>query len=434
MFLVNPLFMISGVVGIIPERRYIKIERSCWNTMVGLIWKQKINISELNEFKELCYTVYIKYMNTKDVDFHFWNEQLARYQGIDNVQVLEAFGHNDTRKEVVIEVQNEAYGFKEEYLADPSSIDPVNFTSEVRHLVKRSDNLKEVDQKILQAFNYEVCYSPFSEAVINTIGFGNFKNIVLRIYKDGSFKFHNSLEYEYFKNNLALLRFIIKQRIACWDTECKQELHYGYLCDVCQTYNMHNHHSKYDRDFYEEHENMVIWFDAKGILNTDFKDLKYELRHFEVYNKSSNEILSLTINSRQDVRQIIFNNKLIAEMDDKRNEDVQYIEYLNTGQGVGFALTICEEEKKLVEYYLDKKYNFELEDIFFSYRKRSIMFRDVINNDTFDNYLNENGSLKEAALTIRNSHKPAFLRNSSKETRLNFGGFGSNLGNRYFGT
>lgn len=234
MYLINPFFFISNVIYIIPERNYILIEKSCWNTMIHLVFKRrKPSPALLRSFKHLCYTVYVTYMGTGRIDYQFFNSQLSLLQDKEA-----EFAEWKSRNQLTVPVNAHAVEVevKEETFFDDEYIKEEDFTTMKLLTEEQQVNLGNVislrsglETKLNEMINFYLSYSPETANLVNFIGFGRIVSLFRTLMGCGELVFSNIYEHQFF----SLVPEIVSRVCRTFKRD------WFFYCDLCKTINKH---------------------------------------------------------------------------------------------------------------------------------------------------------------------------------------------------
>jgi len=249
MYLVNPLYFISNVVYINVERRYIYIERRCWNTMVNLIWKTRHpELHEVRQLKELCYDVYVKYMENQSVDFQYFNSQVAKFQieefnfealGLTDPEVVE----EEKPKEVVF--NEESCLYVEEYINEKNTLDlPL---PEKQKLLKYNSQKEHFIKDVELFLNYMLSSNIETESLVNLVGYARAKSIFQIIFQSHRYILNNNYEKLLVKQGFkfGLAKALIKATsyqdcLNCQSSaKCNNHISVVFMCSICEGVNCH---------------------------------------------------------------------------------------------------------------------------------------------------------------------------------------------------
>lgn len=270
MILINAWFFLTNVIYINTNRHYIFIEKSCWNTMVHLIWKRrKPKLDELQHFKNICYDVYLEFSISGKVNHNLFNNSIKQYQ-------LQQFNFDEyttttvqEQKDVVI--NNETNHIQEDYLNESSKPDLTN--KQLNHVLKLSNRLNDFEEDIKLFINHQKSTSVFFDALMDVVGFGRILTIFKILLQSGSIKLHNI--YEFRVVELAFHYGLHKSIIDATNYAdcdgcnkwCDMHIRYFNLCEDCLMVNQHKRIDKNkDIPLDERICKKYTWFGKQGII------------------------------------------------------------------------------------------------------------------------------------------------------------------------
>jgi len=247
MFLINAWFFITNVIYIDCDKEYIFIERSCWNTMVHLLWKKRKPIPyELQAFKTVCYQIYLQFSNTGKIDHKLFNTTIKNIQmeQFNFAPGDESYSRTivDPSKDVITNDQTE---FNCDSYLDNSV--PELSSNSLSIMTELSHKLGDFEYELDLFINYMKSLSVGYDALTMIVGFGRIKSIFKILLLEGKIKLHNEYEYQvvefamYYGIGSKIISMLNYSNCESCDksNNCDNHIRYFMICKECNTVNCH---------------------------------------------------------------------------------------------------------------------------------------------------------------------------------------------------
>jgi len=284
MYLFNPLYVISNVIFIEPERSYILIEKKCWNSLIGRIFKGKRPSSkEIWTLKSISYGLYVIYISTGNVESEKFNFQIAKLQGVEEyVHKVDLKVEGFLSEQVDIKFEEEGFFSESEILPDKVEIiDPHPLIKNIEEdkilnqTQVQSKRNEEMEEEIRSLLNLNMNLSLSQAKIISSIGYGRILSLFRNLSSSGTIRFSNDLEKYFFLSNETIIYSYlnISQKNHSVNI-CPQ--FFLYYCDECNMVNDHfNLHVNIKADPHtqeriDSHSKSVSAWNKFGRLSNDW--------------------------------------------------------------------------------------------------------------------------------------------------------------------
>lgn len=274
MFIINVWFFITNVIYIDTDREYIYIERSCWNTIVHLLWKRKRPTSmELVEFKKSCYQIYFQFVNSGKANQIQWNSIIKKIQ-LENASTTYP-NQEQPKEDRVITNDYTEYEFDQYY----SNEKPDLPSSSLDYILNVASKINNYDQEIETFINYLKSESLYYDSLVITVSFPRIKTILHNLLSKGDIKLHNKYEFAviemaFYFGFARIIIDILDYNCTTCSSECTNHIRYFYLCRNCYTVNCHKKYFDKNIPIDQRQCDNTIWFDRSGKL-IQSNDIKF---------------------------------------------------------------------------------------------------------------------------------------------------------------
>lgn len=267
---INPYYLFSNVVFINIPKKFIFLEKRCWDMIHGLIFQNKLSTpTQRKKLRTLFYEAYYDYVYHRvPVDVFKFNQQIFFIYGHFNFSQssndLSIITDNDG--DVILHSDNPYY---QETNDDATIKIEDEEISDVLVKYQHANVDQSIEDRLNVLINYYINKSNEIATLVDFYGFNRLRNNLKKFLFQYSLRFFDELDIFFIKltiNDTAKLRNRIHNK------------EYFYLCKNCKSINQHKKNFKRPRVTYGQisqpeptcYSHDMMWFDSSGLMKLTY--------------------------------------------------------------------------------------------------------------------------------------------------------------------
>lgn len=282
----NPYYILSHVIYINVDRRFIHIEKDVYLTIHSLIFQGRMSSAQQRRrLRELLYDTYYAYMYLHEqIDLSKFNEKLF---DIYNRRDSKFFDHSTIiEKEEVRDAHltDNVFFEEEDKFQDIEESENIPLPSDLQQTIIRYKQLDNDEVDIMTTFNLYLFKNKILKDLVDYLGFGKCRNLVLSFIHKNEYNIKDTMEFFFYRN---IVFFLSKYRLKMLNKK------YDFICECCSS--IGKHYIRYKKgikhDIESQHCYQVHWFHYGGYVPATTSALNHSEYNFDDVNTFNKDII-----------------------------------------------------------------------------------------------------------------------------------------------